>query len=129
MTRDPIALLGGLQIPDAVAVREGDLARGLGLGEMATVAELVGLESIDDVANPGRLPLARQLRLRQALLWVRVRRLRHDPDPEIAALAATPFEDTDAWLPVLEPPVNGHGPVNPTIRAARPPRARSRNRS
>lgn len=132
MTRDVTDVLADLDIPDPVAIAEGSVAAGLGLGEMALVAELVGLESVDDITSPGRLPLAKQFRLRQALMWVRVRRLRGSPDPELAALAATPFADTDTWLPVLGTPpteTNGHGPPNPSTPAARPPRARSRGRS
>jgi hypothetical protein len=133
VTRDVLDALRALEIPDPVAIAEGDLGRGLGLGELALVAELVGLESLDDVTAPGRLPIAKQLRLRQALMWVRVRRLRNDPDPEVRALAATPFADTDAWLPVLgvvpEGTTNGHGPPNPSTPAAVRPRARSRGKS
>lgn len=133
MTRDIVAVLGALEIPDPVTITEGDIGRGLGLGELALVAELVGLESLDDVTNPARLPLARQLRLRQALMWVRVRRLRDDPDPAVRALADTPFADTDSWLPVLgvvpEGNGNGHGPPNPSTPAAARPRARSRGKS
>ena len=131
MTRDVADALAGLVIPDPVGVPEGNLSAGMGLGEMATVAELVGLESVDEITNPGRLPLAKQFRLRQALMWVRVRRLRTSADPELRALAETPFEATDAWLPMLaaEPSGNGHGPPNPSTPAARPPRARSRGKS
>ena len=131
MTRDVTAVLAGLSIPDPVAIAEGSVAAGLGLGEMATVAELAGLESLDEITNPGRLPVAKQFRLRQALLWVRVRRLRGSDDPELRALAETPFDQTDTWLPVLGPPPseNGHGPPNPSTPAARPPRARSRGKS
>ena len=131
MTRDVTEVLAGLSIPDPVAIAEGSVAAGLGLGELATVAELVGLESVDEVVNPGRLPLVKQLRLRQALMWIRVRRLRNDPDPEVRALAETPFDATDTWLPVLasNPGGNGHGPPNPSTPAARPPRARSRGKS
>ena len=132
MTRDVVDVLRALDIPEPVAITEGSLERGLGLGELALVAELVGLESLDDVTAPGRLPLARQLRLRQALMWVRVRRLRDSPDPELRALAETPFDATDSWLPVLEVVPeggNGHGPPNPSTPAARPPRARSRGKS
>lgn len=134
MTRSPAEILAALEIPGAIAVSEGQLATGIGLGEMALVAELLGLESLEDVTNPGRLPLVKQLRLRQALMWVRVRRLRDSPDPELAALANTPFADTDAWLPVLPvtaamPAGNGHGPPHPTTPAVARPRARSRARS
>ena len=130
MTRDVTAVLAGLDIPDPVAIAEGSAAAGLGLGEMALVAELAGLESLDEITNPGRLPLAKQFRLRQALLWVRVRRLRSSPDPELRALAETPFEATDTWLPILPTATtNGHGPPNPSTPAARPPRARSRGKS
>ena len=45
MTRDVTEVLATLVIPDPVAIDEGSLAAGLGLGEMAVVAELVGLES------------------------------------------------------------------------------------
>jgi hypothetical protein len=133
MTRDVVAALAALDIPDPIAITEGALERGLGLGELALVAELVGLESLDDVMQPGRLPVAKQLRLRQALMWVRVRRLRDSPDPELRALADTPFDRTDSWLPVLavvpDGNGNGHGPPNPSTPAARPPRARSRGKS
>ena len=56
MTRDVTTILSGLDIPEPTAIDEGSLAAGLGLGEMALVAEVVGLESLDEITNPGRLP-------------------------------------------------------------------------
>jgi hypothetical protein len=125
---DPVvALLERLEIPEPVAIAEGAYASGLGLGELALACEAAGVESLDALTNPGKLPVAQQLRLRQAFLWVRVRRLRDSPDPTLRALAETPFEATDAWLPILPAAAatNGHGPANPTIRAARRPRSNS----
>jgi hypothetical protein len=120
--------LAGLDVPTPELIGDSDaatIAGSIGLGEAALICETLGLDSLSAIEHPERLPLPLQLRIRQALLWVRVRRLRTSPDPRLRALAETPFDQTDAWLPsVLPQPAstNGHAAPDPTragLRAAR----------
>jgi hypothetical protein len=118
--------LRGLDVPTPVVISDADavdVAGSIGLGEAALICELLGLESMAALEQPQALPIALQLRVRQALLWVRVRRLRNSPDPRLQALAATPFDETDSWLPSVlpQPRANGHGPADPTVARSRAP--------
>jgi hypothetical protein len=129
--------LAGLDVPTPVVISDADaatIAGSVGLGEAALILETLGLDSLAALEKPQQLPLHTQLRVRQALLWVRVRRLATSPDPRLRALAATPFAETDSWLPsVLPQPasVNGHAPPDPTVadstgvRRNRPSRRKS----
>jgi hypothetical protein len=126
--------LASLDVPTPVVISDADaatIAGSIGLGEAALILETLGLDSLSALEQPQRLPLYTQLRVRQALLWVRVRRLASSPDPRLRALAATPFTETDSWLPsVLPQPQgrNGHAPPDPTLADSQGVRGSRRSR-